>query len=246
MGSDRTVLVTGGARGMGAAHARGFAAQGDEVVIADVLEDEGRALAEEIGGRFVRLDVTREEDWIDAFEALGPLSVLVNNAGILRQGRIERTETAAWQSVLDVNLTGVFLGMKHSTPALRASGAGAIVNVSSAIGFMAAPGAAAYAASKWGVRGLTKVAALELGRDNIRVNSVHPGLVRTEMADAVPDQTATFAIPRMGGPEEITSLVLYLASDAAAYVTGAEFVVDGGMLLGPAMQYRVHETNVGT
>jgi 3alpha(or 20beta)-hydroxysteroid dehydrogenase len=177
---NRTVIITGGARGMGASHARGFVAEGANVVIADVLEQEGRMLAEELGDHaiFSRLDVTSEEDWAAtvaaAEKAFGPVSVLINNAGIVRFAPIEKTELAIWHQVLEINLTGSYLGIRAVVSSMRKAGGGAIVNISSAGGMMAYPNNAAYVASKWGARGLTKTAALELGRDNIRVNSVHP------------------------------------------------------------------------
>ena len=245
---NRTVIVTGGARGMGASHARGFVAEGANVVIADVLEQEGRKLAEELGDHaiFSRLDVTSDRDWAAtvaaAERAFGPVSVLVNNAGIVRFGAIVDTEPAAWRQVIDINLTGTYLGIRALLPSMRKAGGGAIVNISSAGGMMAYPFTAAYAASKWGVRGLTRTAALELGRDNIRVNSVHPGPIRTPMtagpeaAAAVAAEASHLAIARVAEPEEVTRLVLFVASDEASFSTGSEFVVDGGVLLGPAPQ----------
>jgi len=248
---DRTVIVTGGARGMGASHARGFVAEGANVVIGDVLEDDGRALARELGDRaiFSRLDVTREEDWTAtvaaAEDAFGPVSVLVNNAGIVRFGLIEKTEPAVWHQVIDVNLTGSYLGIRAVVPSIRKAGGGAIVNISSGAGMTGTFEAGAYVASKWGVRGLTKTAALELGRDNIRVNSIHPGAIRTPLLAAhAPDAAAiaatmeaegvmSSAIPRIAEPGEITRLVLFVASDEAGFSTGSEFIADGGLLLGP-------------
>ncbi|GAA4452254.1 glucose 1-dehydrogenase [Phytohabitans houttuyneae] len=247
----QTVVVTGGARGMGAAHARGFAAEGACVVVADVRDGEGRALVAELGerARFVHLDVADEVGWAalvrEAEEAFGPVRVLVNNAGVLTLEPLDTISPATWRRVLDVNLTGMFLGIQAVTPSMRAAGGGAIVNVSSTAGIQPAPLLGAYVASKFGVRGLTKVAALELGRDNIRVNSVHPGVVRTPMTtqtgeigfaaiDAFP--LDGHAIPRAAEPEEITRLVLFLASAEASFATGAEFVADGGLLLGPALQ----------
>src|SRR5438309_2421549 len=171
--ANRTVIVTGGSRGMGASHARGFVAEGANVVIADVLEQEGRTLADELGDHaiFSRLDVTSDRDWAAtvaaAEDSFGPVSVLVNNAGIVRFGPIAETAPAVWRQVIDINLTGTYLGLRAIVPSMRKAGGGAIVNISSAGGMMAYPNNAGYVASKWGARGLTKTAALELGRDNI-------------------------------------------------------------------------------
>ena len=251
---NRTVIITGGARGMGASHARGFVAEGANVVIADVLEQEGRTLAEELGDHaiFSRLDVTSEANWAAtvaaAEKAFGPVSVLINNAGIVRFAPIEKTELAIWHQVLEINLTGSYLGIRAVVSSMRKAGGGAIVNISSAGRMMAYPNNAAYVASKWGARGLTKTAALELGRDNIRVNSVHPGPVRTPMtagpdaAAAVAAEARHLAIPRVAEPDEITRLVLFVASGDAGFSTGSEFIVDGGVLLGPALQYERAET----
>ena len=246
--ASRTVIITGGARGLGASQARGFVAEGANVVIADVLEQEGRTLADELGDRaiFSRLDVTSDRDWaatVSAAEnAFGPVSVLVNNASIVRFGPIAETEPAAWRQVIDVNLTGTYLGIRAIVPSMRKAGGGAIVNISAAAGMIGQFGLASYVASKWGVRGLTKTAALELARDNIRVNSIHPGAIRTPMV-AGPDTAALaaaavkgLAIPRIAEPEEITRLVLFVASDEASFSTGSEFIADGGHLLGPVPQ----------
>jgi 3alpha(or 20beta)-hydroxysteroid dehydrogenase len=242
---NRTVIVTGGARGMGASHARGFIAEGANVVIADVVDQEGRSLVDELGGRaiFSRLDVTSEADWaatVTAAEnAFGPVSVLVNNAGIVHVARIADTEPADWSRVIDINLTGTYLGIRALAPAMRKAGGGAIVNISSGAGMSGAFGLGAYVASKWGVRGLTKTAALELARDRIRVNSIHPGATRTTTA-AQPDVEAVMAasvknlaVPRIAEPDELTRLVLFVASDEASFSTGSEFIADGGALLGP-------------
>jgi len=241
----RTVIVTGGARGMGANHARGFVAEGANVVIADILEQEGRTLAQELGDQaiFSRLDVTSEEDWAAtlaaAEDAFGPVSVLINNAGIARFGVIEETEPAVWRQVIEINLTGSYLGIRAVASSMRKAGGGAIVNTSAGAGMTAAFGLSAYVASKWAVRGLTKTAALELARDNIRVNSIHPGNVSTPMvggSDAAAvgaGDVRDLAIPRIAEPEEITRLVLFVASDEAGFSTGSEFIADGGQLLGP-------------
>jgi 3alpha(or 20beta)-hydroxysteroid dehydrogenase len=242
---NRTVIVTGGSRGMGASHARGFIAEGANVVIADVVDQEGQSLADELGGRaiFSRLDVTSEADWAAtvtvAETAFGPVSVLVNNAGIVHFARIADTEPADWSRVIDINLTGTYLGIRALASSMRKAGGGAIVNISSGAGMSGAFGLGAYVASKWGVRGLTKTAALELARDKIRVNSIHPGATRTTMA-AQPDVEAVMAasvrglaIPRIAEPEELTRLVLFVASDEASFSTGSEFIADGGALLGP-------------
>ncbi len=253
---NRTAIVTGGARGLGASHARGFVAEGANVVIADVLEQEGRTLAGELGDHaiFSRLDVTSDRDWAAtvaaAENAFGPVSVLVNNAAIARFGPITETDPAAWRQVIDINLTGTYLGIRAVVSSMRKAGGGAIVNISSAAGMTGWFGLGAYVASKWGVRGLTKTAALELGRDNIRVNSIHPGSVRTPMT-AGPDTAALaaaavrdLAIPRMAEPEEITRLVLFVASDEASFSTGSEFIADGGHLLGPVPQHQRPEATV--
>jgi 3alpha(or 20beta)-hydroxysteroid dehydrogenase len=242
---NRTVIVTGGARGMGASHARGFVAEGANVVIADVVDQEGQSLADQLGDRaiFSRLDVTSEADWaatVTAAEtAFGPVSVLVNNAGIVHFAPIADTTPADWSRVIDINLTGTYLGIRALASSMRKAGGGAIVNISSGAGMSGAFGLGAYVASKWGVRGLTKTAALELARDKIRVNSIHPGATRTTMA-AQPNVEAVMAasvrglaIPRIAEPEELTRLVLFVASDEASFSTGSEFIADGGALLGP-------------
>ncbi|HLA73953.1 MAG TPA: glucose 1-dehydrogenase [Steroidobacteraceae bacterium] len=251
---NRTVIITGAARGMGASHARGFIAEGANVVIADVLEQDGRALADDLGSKalFSRLDVTNDKGWAATVEAaedaFGPVSVLVNNAGIVRFGAITDTEPAAWRQLIDINLTGMFLGIRAIVPSMRKAGGGAIVNISSAGGMMAYPNTAAYTASKWGVRGLTRTAALELGRDHIRVNSIHPGPIRTPMtsggeaAAATAAEAKRLAIARIAEPEEVTRMVLFVASDEAGFSTGSEFVIDGGVLLGSALQYESAQT----
>jgi 3alpha(or 20beta)-hydroxysteroid dehydrogenase len=237
--ANTVALISGGARGMGASHTRALVAEGAKVVIGDVLTDEGEALAKELGAaaKFVRLDVTQEADWqaaVAAAEALGgPVNLLVNNAGIVGFGAVTDMALEDFERVIDINLVGVFLGMKHAAPSMKRAGGGAIINISSTAGMMGYANISAYVASKWAVRGITKAAAMELGRDGIRVVSVHPGPIRTPMTDGMGDElTATQPIARYGEPEEVTKLVLFLAADAT-FSTGSEFVVDGGALLGP-------------
>jgi 3alpha(or 20beta)-hydroxysteroid dehydrogenase len=236
----KVALITGGSRGMGAASARQFVAEGARVVVGDILDDEGKALADELGeaARYLHLDVTSEDDWAQAVETtereFGALNVLVNNAGILRFGALEEEKLDDFRRLLDINLVGVFLGMRTAIPALRRAGGGSIVNLSSTEGLGASPFLAAYTASKFAVRGITKVAALELGPDNIRVNSVHPGGIDTPMThDLMGEQGRKYvakkvALRRMGSAENVAALITFLASDESAYSTGAEFVVDGG------------------
>lgn len=239
----KTVIITGAARGLGASHARGFAAEGANVVVADLLEDEGMALAKEIGDRaiYAPLDVTDADGWAalvqETESVFGPVSVLVNNAGVASLGGIEQTGPETWRWVLDVNVTGAFLGIRAVAPSLRKAGGGSIVNISSVAGMMGVAGLGGYTTSKWALRGLTKVAALELARDGVRVNSVHPGAVNTSMTVS-PDGEVLFTdlaqlpVDRLAEPSEITSLVLFIASEEAAFSTGSEFVADGGRLLG--------------
>lgn len=234
-------LISGGARGMGASHARALVAEGASVVIGDVLDEDGVALADDLGdtATFVHLDVSSEDDWQAAYaateERYGPVNLLVNNAGIVVFGPIEHTDPSDFRRLIDVNLTGTFLGMHYGVPSLRRAGGGAIVNVSSTAGFMGYANIVAYVASKWAVRGMTKTAAMELGVDGVRVFSIHPGPIRTPMTDGLGDDLAAAQpIPRLGEPEEVTKLVLFLAADAT-YTTGAEFIIDGGALLGPVL-----------
>lgn len=241
----KVAIITGGARGMGAATSRLFVAEGAKVAIADVLEAEGAALAAELGdaARYYKLDVTSEESWagvVAAVEAeLGPVSVLVNNAGILMFKSLLETTKADYERVLGVNLVGEFLGIKAVAPGMIARGKGSIVNVSSVDGMKGANSLVAYASSKWGVRGLTKVAAMELGHKGVRVNSVHPGGVDTVMSNhsgvarsELDKSYGEVPLQRIGGPEEVAAASAFLASDDASYMHGAELVVDGGMTVG--------------
>ncbi|GAB6937514.1 glucose 1-dehydrogenase [Isoptericola variabilis] len=234
----RVALVTGGARGLGAAYVRALHGAGAAVVVADVLDDEGAALAAALGDRAlpVRLDVTDEAGWGDAVDAavdaFGGVDVLVNNAGIANSAPIEHYSTAKWDAVIAVNLTGTFLGCRTVVPVMKAAGGGSIVNVSSVEGLRGGERLHGYVASKFGVRGLTKSLAVELGRDGIRVNSVHPGLVRTAMTTRIDPDVVPIPIGRAAVPDDVTGAVVFLASDASAYLTGAELVVDGGLTAG--------------
>jgi NAD(P)-dependent dehydrogenase (short-subunit alcohol dehydrogenase family) len=245
--AGKVALITGGASGMGQSEAMIFAREGARVVVADLLEVEGRQVADKIaagGGqaRFVALDVTNEGGWEQAVEtavsAFGRLDVLVNNAGISGTFDPDTLSTSAWDALMNVNAKGVFLGMKHAIPRMRAAGGGAIVNISSISGFVGQPMLhMAYNASKGAVRIMTKAAAVQYAQDNIRVNSVHPGVMppmRTSKVSADPEWRTKMlrAVPmkREGRVEEVANAVLFLASDEASYITGTELVVDGGYL----------------
>ncbi len=237
----KVAIISGGARGQGAAEARLFTAEGANVVIGDGLDDEGKAVAAELGDRAacLHLDVTEESQWQAAValaeERFGPVTVLVNNAGILHFQSIDKTERADFERVMQVNVVGVFLGMKAVTPSMTKAGGGSIVNISSTAGLQGLPYLGAYVASKWAVRGLTKTAAIDLGPKGIRVNSVHPGGIDTPMiAGSDPNAWSyrRLPVPRMGQPEEVAQAVLFLASDESSYTTGAELAIDGGATCG--------------
>ncbi|GAA3921679.1 glucose 1-dehydrogenase [Microbacterium invictum] len=236
--TGKTVLVTGGARGLGAAYVRALHAEGAAVMIADLLEAEGAALAAELGerARFTPLDVTDEEGWdaaiADTVAAFGALDVLVNNAGIVNAAPIEHLSTAKWDTVIAVNLTGTFFGCRAVVPVMKAAGGGSIINISSVEGIRGSRGLHGYTAAKFGVRGLTKSMAVELGASGIRVNSVHPGLILTDMTTRIDPAHLDIPLGRPGTPEDVTGTIVFLASDASRFTTGAEFVVDGGMITG--------------
>lgn len=238
--AGKVALISGGARGMGASHAREMVAHGAKVVCGDILDAEGEVVVKELGedARYVHLDVTRAEDWdgavATAVAEFGGVDVLVNNAGILNIGTVEDFEMSEWHRILDINLTGVFLGIRSVVPAMKAAGHGSIINISSIEGMAGTIASHGYTATKFAVRGLTKSTALELGQFGIRVNSIHPGLVKTPMADWVPEDIFQSALGRIAQPKEISNLVVYLASDESSYSTGSEFVVDGGTLAGLA------------
>jgi 3alpha(or 20beta)-hydroxysteroid dehydrogenase len=254
---NQTVLVTGGTRGQGESHVRALHAEGANVVIGGRDADRGAALAEDLGPRalFARLDVTEERSWTAAVDAavrtFGGLDVLVSNAGVqAAPATIEETDLSAWSGILDVNLTGAFLGIKAAAPALRRAGAGSIVIIGSAMGMGGTALYGPYVASKWALRGLMRTAALELGQGRVRVNLIHPGVISTPFIHEPAEGAATaiaehfspspFAVPRLGDPADVTSLLLFLISSEASFVTGSEFVIDGGLLLGPALQDGAH------
>ena len=243
--AGKVALVTGGASGMGAAEARLFAQEGAAVVVADVLDAEGKKVVDEITGakgraRYAHLDVTREAEWQSAVaaavEAFGKLDVLVNNAGISGGIETDIMSTTAWDRLMDVNAKGVFLGMKHAIPAMQRAGGGSIVNISSISGVTGqAMVHMGYNASKGAVRVMTKSAAIQHATENIRVNSVHPGVMppmRTSNRSADAQARLLRGVPmkREGRLEEVAYAVLFLASDEASYITGAELAVDGGYL----------------
>ena len=236
--AGKVALVSGGARGMGASHVRMLVAEGAKVVFGDILDDEGKAVAAEFGDevRYLHLDVTKPEDWeaavATAISEHGGIDVLVNNAGIINVGFLEDYAISEWQRILDVNLTGVFLGIRSVVKPMKEAGRGSIINISSIEGIAGTIASHGYTATKFGVRGLTKSAAMELGPSGIRVNSIHPGLIKTPMTDCVPDDLFQTALGRAADPQEVSSLVIYLASDESSYSTGSEFVVDGGTTAG--------------
>lgn len=231
-------LISGGSRGIGAAIAERMLHEGAKVILGDVLDEEGAELAAKLGrdARYVHLDVTSPTDWQQAVNAaideFGSLSVLVNNAGIVNFGRIDEYPHEAWARIIDVNLTGVFNGIKAAAPSLALSGSASIINISSIAGVRGYESLAGYTASKWGVRGLTKSAALDLGTSGTRVNSVHPGVIETPMTAGMTFDVGHVPLHRIGQPREVAELVVYLASEESAFVTGSEFVIDGGETAG--------------
>lgn len=234
----RVALVTGGARGIGEAYVRALHAAGGRVVIADILEDAGRALAAELGDRalFVSLDVTDEVQWDAAVDAavqtFGAVDVLVNNAGIANAAPIEHLSTEKWNAVIAVNLTGTFFGCRAVVPAMKEQGGGSIINISSVEGMRGSPGLHGYTVAKFGVRGLAASLAVELGPFGIRVNSVHPGFINTSMTTRIDPAHLDIPLGRPGEPEDLAGTIVFLASDASSFTSGAEFVVDGGMIAG--------------
>ena len=242
---NKVALISGGSRGMGAAEAEIFAAEGAHVVIADILEDEGRKTASKIaetGARclFTNLDVLKASDWESAIStvtsAFGKLDILVNNAGVTSRMMLLETSEPEWDRVMDINTKGTFLGIKTAIPAMKYSGGGSIVNISSQMGLVGADYISPqYQASKGAVRILTKSVAIQYASDNIRCNSIHPAPIETDMtadirddADSFQDMLRRIPMGRYGKPEEVAYAVMYLASDESSFVTGSEVVVDGG------------------
>jgi len=241
----KTALITGGARGQGAAEAALFAEEGATVVITDVLDSLGQATAASSDSiRYLHHDVTDEDQWIavvrDLLEDYGKIDTLINNAGIFRHGSIAETSLAQYRQVIDVNQIGVFLGLKHVGPLMAAAGSGSMINISSVAGMRGPATMVAYTASKWAVRGMTKTAMNEFAPSGVRVNSIHPGLIETPMLEQHPtiEQGNSDALirrvpyGRLAEAEEVARLALFLASDDSEYINGVEFVVDGGMIQG--------------
>ena len=241
----KVALVTGGARGLGAAAVRTMIKEGARVVFGDVLDAEGEALQKELGDSavFVHMDVTEQSDWnaaIERAEKIGPLNVLVNNAAVVHMAALTETTDEDYMRVFKINQFGTFIGIRSVIEPMKRAGSGSIINVSSIDGLHSAAGLSAYSSTKWAVRGLTKNAAIELGQYGIRVNSVHPGGMYTAMGgsefasveDLNKSTYSRFPIPRVGMPEEVAQLILFLATDEASYSTGSEFVADGGWFTG--------------
>jgi len=245
---DKVAIVTGAARGQGEAIARLFVEEGAKVVLGDILDEQGRAVASDLGdaASYVHLDVTNETDWKNAVAAasqFGDLNVLINNAGIDHHVSIVDTTLEDYLRVIRINQVGTFLGIREVIEPMKKANGGSIVNTSSAAGLVAQNGHIAYVASKWAVRGMTKTAAIELGRYGIRVNSIHPGGIDTPMAnptglkrEILDTAFKNYPIPRIGTALEIARLAVFLASDDSSYSTGGEFTADGGMAAGIVLE----------
>ena len=238
--AGKVALISGAARGMGATHARAMVAQGAKVVLGDILDSEGEAVAAELGdaATYVHLDVTSRDDWAaavaTALERYGTLNVLVNNAGIANFGTIGEYTPEQWDTIIAINLTGVFNGINAAVAALKAGAPSSIINISSTAGIQGYTALPGYNAAKFGVRGLTKSVALDLGIHNVRANSVHPGAIATPMTEDLDTPQKHVALRRIGQPIELSNLIVYLASDESSFSTGAEFIADGGETAGLA------------
>ncbi len=246
----KVALITGAARGQGEAEARLFVAEGAKVVLGDVLDEQGKQVADSLGASavYVHHDVANEESWRSAIgvatSKFGKLDVLLNNAGILHVAVIAQIELADYMRIVNVNQVGCLLGMKYAIPAMAKAGGGSIINISSTAGLEGQPGIAAYVSTKWAIRGMTKCAAIECGGLGIRVNSIHPGGINTDMGkgetkgfEQIDTQAVYKKLPlgRVGEPIEVARLALFLASDDASYCTGGEYTVDGGWMTGRPM-----------
>ena len=238
--SGKVALISGGSRGLGESHARAMIAQGARVVVADILDDDGQALVAELGGasRYFHLDVTSRSEWAKAvaftLQEFGALNVLINNAGIAHFSPIGEYKPEEWDTMIAINLTGVFNGVDASLQGLKAGAPSSIINVSSIAGLRGYSGLVGYNAAKFGVTGFTKSVALDVAQFGIRCNSIHPGVIDTPMTSNVGTRRKHVAMERTGRPEELSSLVVYLASDEASFCTGAEFICDGGESAGLA------------
>lgn len=237
--NGKVALISGAAKGMGASHARAIVAEGGKVILGDISDEQIKHLAAELGSDNalgVHLDVTSSSDWAQAVKAgvdrFGKINVLVNNAGILHGAPLQDYEDQDWYRLMDINLNGVFKGVRAVIPAMKACAGGSIINISSTAGMKGFSGASAYVTSKFAIRGLTKAAAVELAKDCIRVNSVHPGNIDTDMIAGMYKKLPHVPMERMGKAEEISSLVVFLASDESSFSTGAEFIADGGEIAG--------------
>lgn len=238
---NKVAIITGAAGGMGAVHAKVFIDEGAKVVLTDIMDEEGKKLAKELGSNalFIKQDVTKEEDWkkvvAETERTFGPVDILINNAGIVMTKMIEDTSLTEYQKTIDINQTGTFLGMKLVLPSMKKAGGGAIINISSIEGLVGAAMIASYTASKFAVTGLTKAAAMEFAPYDIRVNSVHPGVIDTPMIhqedvkEAVKEVINAIPLKRPADPKEVSKMLVFLASDAASYSTGSAFVIDGGL-----------------
>jgi 3alpha(or 20beta)-hydroxysteroid dehydrogenase len=253
--SGKTAIVTGAARGQGAVEAELLASAGASVLLCDVLEEDGIALAKRLGEdglevRFVKLDVTSEAAWVSALDLVrewtGRLDILVNNAGIINRKIIRDMSVEEWRKVMDVNATGTFIGVKHAAPMMAETGGGSIVNISSNSAYSGHYDPA-YTSSKWAIRGLTRTAAMEFAEVGVRVNAICPGLIVTDLNRNSPHLKPMIDLTplnRSGEAEEVAQLVLYLASDASGFVTGEDFVIDGGFTAGAAYRRVAKETGL--